>query len=100
MTGKHLKSVPSLQLMRGGASLVVSFLFGYTQVHPVCFRIIIKALSESNIQTSVPGVMPDVDSTLDFIEGGELPNSFLLHGTLCLLMQAINGPGLPLWLSW
>ena len=81
--------------MRGGTSPGVNFLFGYTQVHPVCFRIVIKALSESNIQTPLPGAMPDVDPTLDFMEGGDLPNSFLLHGTLCLLMQAINGPGLP-----
>ena len=64
------------------------------------FQNLIKALSESSIQTPVPGATPDVDPTLDFMEGADLPNSFLLHGTLCLLMQVINGPGLPWWLSW
>lgn len=64
--------------MRGGTSPGVNFLFGYTQVHPVCFRIVIKVLSESNIQTPLPGAMPDVDPTLDFMERGDLPNSFLL----------------------
>lgn len=50
------------------ASLGNNFLFRYTQVHPVHFRTIINALNESNIQTPVPGAMPDLDPTLDFME--------------------------------
>lgn len=55
MTWKHLKSVPSLQFMRGKASRGDNLLFGCTQVHPVSFRIITNTLGESTIQTPVLG---------------------------------------------
>lgn len=50
------------------ASLGDNFPFGYTQVHLVCFRIIINALCESNLQTPVPGALPDPDP-MDVVEG-------------------------------
>lgn len=50
----------------GKTSPGVNFLFGYTQVHPVCFRIIINALFESNIQTPAPGAVPAPYPTLGF----------------------------------
>lgn len=52
----------------GKASLGDKFLFGYTQVHPVCFRIIINALCESNIQRRSWGSARP-DPTLDFMGG-------------------------------
>lgn len=70
----------------GKASLGVNFLFGYTQVHPVCFRIIINTLFESNIQIPAPGLRQP-HTPLWVSQEGEV----LLHGTQCLLVQAING---------
>lgn len=68
-----------------------NILFGYTQVHSVCFQILINTLGDSGSQTLILGALPGTDPTPNCMEKGKrfASCSFVPCWTTSLV-QAVN----------